>query len=82
MQAAIQVEPIAAVRIMGEAGPTAEPHNRRNSPEELHRSRQTGPMLSQLAFDWTVPDRYVELLNLETHVADMLQMKVYGLNDK
>ena len=57
MQAAI-LAAILVVRALKEADLTAEPHTRRSSPEELHRPRQAGPILSQGAFDWKVPGRY------------------------
>lgn len=37
-------------------------------------------MLSQPVFDWKAPDSYVELLNLEMEVANVLQAKVDDLN--
>ena len=51
----------------------------RSSPGEPHRPR---PMLSQPAFNWKAPDRYVELLNFEMEVANKFQAKAYYLNDK
>ena len=36
----------ATERAMREAVPTAEPHTRRSSPEEPHKSRQAGPILN------------------------------------
>ena len=33
-------------------------------------------------FDWKAPDRYVELLNFEMEVANILQPKAYDLNDE
>ena len=39
-------------------------------------------MLNQPAFDWKVPDRYVELLNFEKEVVNVLHAKVYDLNDE
>ena len=67
---------MAAVRAMREVYLKTEPHTRK-SPEEPHRPRQTGPIKSQPAFDWKVPDRYVELLNFEMEVSDVLQAKAY-----
>ena len=61
---------------------TSEPHPRRNSPEEFHRPRQGRPSLSQLAFDWKAPDRYLEWLNFKMEEAYILQMKTYNLNDE
>ena len=39
-------------------------------------------MLSQAAFDWKAPERYVELLYFKMKVANVLQAKVCNLNDK
>ena len=39
-------------------------------------------MLSQPAFSWNTPDRYVELFNFEIEVANVLQEKVYDLSDE
>ena len=39
-------------------------------------------MLSQPVFDWKVPDRYVELLNFEMEVANIVQAKTCDLNDE
>ena len=77
MQAAI-----TAVRAMGEADLPAEAHTRRSIPEEYHRPRQGGPMMSQPTFNWKAPDRYVELLNFEMKVADVLQAEAYDLSEE
>ena len=77
-QVAIQ-EATMAVRAMKEAKLPTKPHTRRSNPEEHHRSRQAGPMMSQPAFNWKVPDRYVELLNFEMHVANVLQADAHDL---
>ena len=54
MQAAIMQVVIQAVmavaKAMKEAEPPTKPHTRRSSPEEPHKPRQAGPMLSQPAF--------------------------------
>ena len=63
MQVAIQAA-TAVVRVMREAEPTVKPHTRKSNSEEYHRPRQAGPMMSQPAFNWKLPDRYVELLKL------------------
>ena len=39
-------------------------------------------MLSKLTFNWKAPDWYVELLNLEIKVANLLQMQAYDLNNE
>ena len=67
---------------MMEANLPAKPHTRRSSPEQPHRPRQAGPILSQQAFDWKAQERYVELLYFEIEVANVLQAKVYDLNDE
>ena len=61
-QVAIQVATVA-VRAMREEDPPAEPHTGRTIFKEQCRPRQAGPMMSQQAFNWKVPDKYVELLN-------------------
>ena len=38
-------------------------------------------MLSQPASNWEAPDRYVELLNFEMEVANVLQAKAYDLEE-
>ena len=81
MQIAIQAA-TAEVRVMREADMPAELQTSRSLPEEQHRPRQAVPMLSQSAFDWEVPDRYVEILNFEMKVTNVLQAKVCDLSDK
>ena len=71
-----------AVRAMLETDPTAELHIRRSIPQEKHRWRQPRSMLSQPAFDWKTPDRYVELLHFEMKKANVLQTKAFNLNNK
>ena len=39
-------------------------------------------MLSQPAFDWKVPERYVELSNFEMEVSNVLQAKAYDPDDE
>ena len=51
-------------------------------PDEPHRPRQAGSTVSQSAFDWNMPDRYVKLLNFKIEVANILQMKSHDLNDE
>ena len=67
---------------MRKIDPPAEPHTKRSIPEEYDRPRLAGPMLSQPAFDWKGPDRYVEMWDFEMEVANMLQEKTYDLNDE
>ena len=81
MQVVIQAATVI-VRAMREADPPTEPHTRRSSPEEPQGPRQAGLMLHQPTFDWKAPDRYVELLNFEMEVANVIQVKLYDLNDK
>ena len=64
MQVAIKAV-TATVEAMREADPPAKLHTRRSILEEYHRPRQVGTMLNQAAFDWKVPDRYVDLLNFK-----------------
>ena len=63
MQAVIQAATVV-VKAMREADPPAEPHTRRSISEEHYRPGQARPMMSQPAFNWKVPHRYVELLKL------------------
>ena len=79
-QAAIKAAKLA-VRAMREADPPVEPHTRRSIPEEKHRPK-TRPMLSKPVFNWKAPDRYVELLHFAVEVTNMLQAKVYELNEE
>ena len=67
---------------MREADLPAKLHTRRSSLEELHRPKPAGPMLNQPAFDWKAPDRYMELLNSEMEVANILQTKAHDLDDE
>ena len=39
-------------------------------------------MMSQPAFNWKVSDRYVELLNFEMDVANVLQADVYDISEE
>ena len=55
---------------------------KKNSPDEPHRLRHVGTILSQPTFNWKVQDRYVELLNFEMEVESVLQAKVYDLSDE
>ena len=52
MHVVIMQAGIVVVRAMRQAGLAATSHTRRSIPEENHRPRQAGPMLSQPAFDW------------------------------
>ena len=84
MQCVYTLAATVAVKAMREADPPAKPHTRRSIciPEEQPRPRQTGLMLSQSAFNWKAPDRYVELLNFQKGVANVFQAKVYDLSDE
>ena len=81
MQIARQSNMVAVGTVM-EVDLTTELHTRRNIPKESHRPKEAGPMQSQPAFEWKVPDRYVELLNFKMEVANILQTKGYDLNYK
>ena len=39
-------------------------------------------MINQPAFNWKEPDRYVELLNFEMKVANVLQAEAYDLSEE
>ena len=67
---------------MPEAEPTTKPHTRKNSPDKPHTPRQTGTVLHQPAFDWKLLDSYVKLLNFEMEVSNILQTRLYALNDE
>ena len=81
MQAAIMQVAIKAatamVRVMRKADPPAKPHSIRNTPEECCR-----PMMSQPAFNWKMPDRYVEVLNFEMEVENVVQAEMYDLSEE
>ena len=81
MQVAIQADTVV-VRVMREANPPTKPHTRRSIQEELCRPRQSSPMISQPAFIWKVPVRYVELLNFKMEVANVFQAKTYDLSQE
>ena len=70
------------VRAMMEADLPTKPHTRRNSPEEPWRPRPAKPTLSQPAFNCNAPDMYVELLNFEMEVANVLHTIAYDLSNK
>ena len=70
----MQVTLQAAIKVVGaktEADLQTEPHTRRSSPEESYKARWAEPMLTQAAFDWKTPDRYVELLHFEMEVENV-----------
>ena len=81
MQVAIQAV-TNALRAMREEDLPAEPHTKTIIPQDHHRPRQDGPMLSEPVFNWKVPDRYVELLNFEIEGANVPQAKLYDLNEE
>ena len=76
MQVALQAA-TAAVGARREEDPPAKSHSRRSIPDKQYR-----PMLSQPAFNWEAPDKYVQLLHFEMEVANVLQAKVYDLNEE
>ena len=80
-QATIRVATMA-LRAMREADSLAKPHTRRSILEENQRPRQAGPIMSQPGFSWKVPDRYVELLNFEMGVANVLQSEAYDFSEE
>ena len=45
---------------------------------EMHRERAGGPALKLPLFTWNVKDKYVELLNFEMEVTDILQTEYVG----
>ena len=49
---------------------------------EAHRPRHSRSALRQVSFNWKTLDRYVELLNFEMEVTDILQTRTYELNDE
>ena len=69
-----------AVRAMREADPPSELHTRRSIQEEHHRPRKARPVMSHPASNWKVPDRYVELLNFEMELVNVLQAEAYELS--
>ena len=52
------------------------------SPKEVHRQRNGCPALKQISFDWSAPEMYVELLNLEIEVTNILQLKTCNLTEE
>ena len=74
MQVAIQAATVA-VRAVREANQPTKSHTRKSIQEEQQKPRQARPMMSQPACNWKAPDRYVELLNFEMEIANMLQAK-------
>ena len=54
----------------------------RSIPEEHCRPGQAGPMMGQLVLNWKAPDRYVELLNFEMEIANVLQAELYDLSEE
>ena len=52
------------------------------SPREAQRKRHVGPALEKPLFNWIAQDRYVELLNCEKKVTNILETKVYELTDE
>ena len=50
------------------------------SLRETCRQTHGGPALKLSAFSWTAPDRYVEFLNFEMEVINILKTKMYKVN--
>ena len=47
---------------------------------EVHTHRHGRQVLWPPAFNWKMPDRYIELLNFEMAVTKILQTRTYELN--
>ena len=71
-----------AVRVIREADLPAKPYTRGSIPEEHQRPRQVRSMMSQPVFNQKVPDRYVELLNVEMEVVNVLQLEAYDHSEE
>ena len=67
---------------MREADLPAEQHTRRSILEECCRPRQARLKMSQPAFNWKVCDRYVELLNFEMEVENVLKAEAYDVSEE
>ena len=52
------------------------------SLRDVHRQRHGGPALKQLSFNWSAPDKYVDLLNFETEVTNTLLTKMYDITEE
>ena len=80
-QAAIQAATMA-VKALKEAGTEPESGMSTANLRQAHRLRHGGPAIRQLSFKWKAPDTYVELLNFEMEVTNILQCRTYKLNDE
>ena len=68
--------------VVNEGGrPASETTYKKKHPRRTPRPRQTGPMMCQPAFNWKAPDGYVELLNFEMGVANVLQAEAYDFSE-
>ena len=84
-QAAIKAAITAAmalVMVLGEAGVGPRSAENTISPREVHRQRHGSPALKQLLLNWNATEKYVELLNFEMEVTNILQMKACELNEE
>ena len=63
-----------------DAGPKSWPNT--DSLREVHRQRHLRSALKQPSFNWNVLVKYVELLNFEMEVTNILEMKMYLLTEE
>ena len=52
------------------------------NPNEVCRQRHGRPALKQSSFNWNAPDKYVELLNFEMEIANVLQTKMCKITEE
>ena len=49
--------------------------------QETQRQQNGGLVLEKLRFNWNIPDRYVELLNFQLEVMNLLETRAHKIND-
>ena len=49
---------------------------------ESQRQRHSRPVLENMAFNWGTQDMYIELINFEMEVSNILEAKVYELPEE
>ena len=76
---AIQSE-VTKAAIQGDAGAISGANT--VNPREVHRQRHGGPAVKQLSFNLNAPGKYVELVNFEVEVTNILQTKMYRLTKR
>ena len=51
------------------------------SHRKPQRRRPSGPILGKLVLNWGIQDRYIELMNFEVEVLNILEIEAYELSE-